>query len=233
MKPRRYILIIDDEPQGLQKRTLEHRLKSWFDVVCETLRTKDIEFKKVENGEEVLDLDKLEKKLEELFKNYSFDLVLTDYNLSEKSVNGLRIVKFIKDRWVRTNIIMYSGKLSDIVRNIIRANDDEKLSDEQVIAAVSRLVKYRIVAFPERTRYIDEACDFLTQHKELSLTNELVRLLRQHNDLEFKSCFPEFAGKTFGEIAELIDNKADQRSDEWIRSILEQTIAYLVKVNNE
>lgn len=112
MKPRRYILIIDDEPQGLQKRTLEHRLKSWFDVVCETLRTKDIEFKKVENGEEVLDLDKLEKKLEELFKNYSFDLVLTDYNLSEKSVNGLSIVKFIKDRWVRTNIIMYSGKLS-------------------------------------------------------------------------------------------------------------------------
>lgn len=233
MNPKRYILIIDDESQDTQKLVLEKRLKSSFNVVCKTLRTKDNVFKKEENGEDVLDIDKLTKKLEELFKGNSFDLVLTDYNLSEKLVNGLDIVKIIKDRWARTNIIMYSGKLPDIVRNMIRVDEDEKLSDKQVIEAVSKLVKYRIIAFPERTRYVDEAYDFLIQNKELSLTNELVRLLRQHNDLEFKSCFPEFAGKTFGEIADLIDNKADQRSDEWIKSILEQTIAYLVKANNE
>lgn len=233
MKPKKNILIIDDESQEIQKLALETRLKSSFDVTCQTLRTKEIDLKKEENGEEVLDFDKLAKRLEELFKNHSFDLVLTDYNLSEESVNGLNVVKFIKDKWVRTNIIMYSGKLSDIVRNMICAKGDEKLSDEQVIDAVSKLIKYRIVAFPERTKYVDEACNFLTQNKELSLTNELVRLLRQHNDLEFKSCFPEFAGKTFGDIAKLIDNNADQRSDEWIKNILEQTIAYLVKVNNE
>lgn len=233
MNPKRYILIIDDESQDTQKLVLEKRLKSSFNVVCKTLRTKDNVFKKEENGEDVLDIDKLTKKLEELFKGNSFDLVLTDYNLSEKLVNGLDIVKIIKDRWARTNIIMYSGKLPDIVRNMIRVDEDEKLSDKQVIEAVSKLVKYRIIAFPERTRYVDEAYDFLIQNKELSLTNELVRLLRQHNDLEFKSCFPEFAGKTFGEIADLIDNKADQRSDEWIKNILEQTIAYLVKANNE
>lgn len=233
MKPKRYILIIDDESQDRQKRVLETRLKSSFDVVCETIRTKDIEFKKEENDEEVLDLDKLKIRIEELFGKYSFDLVLADYNLSEKTVDGLDVVKFIKVRWLRTDVIMYSGKLSDIVRNMIKVGKGEKLSDEQVIEAVSKLVKYRIVAFPERTKYVDEACTFLTQNKELSLTNELVRLLRQHSDLEFKSCFPEFAGMTFGKIAELIDNNADQRSDEWIKNILEQTIAYLVKVNNE
>lgn len=233
MKPKRYILIIDDEPQDQQKRVLETRLKSSFDVVCETIRTKDIEFKKVKNVEEVLDLDKLKSRIEELFGKYSYDLVLADYNLSEKTVDGLDVVEFIKVRWLRTDVIMYSGKLSDIVRNMIKVGEGEKLSDEQVIEAVSKLVKYRIVAFPERTKYVDEACTFLTQNKELSLTNELVRLLRQHSDLEFKSCFPEFAGMTFGKIAGLIDNNADQRSDEWIKSILEQTIAYLVKVNNE
>lgn len=233
MKPKRSILIIDDEPQDTEKRLLEAKLKSSLDVICETIRTKDYEFKKVENDKEVLELDKLTKKIEEFFRKYSFDLVLTDYNLDEDHVNGLDVVGFIKSRWVRTDIILYSGKLSDIVRNMINANEDEKLSDEQVIEAVSKLVKYRIVAFPERTKYVDEACAFLTQNKELSLANELIRLLRQHSDMEFKSCFPEFAGMTFGKIAEMIDNKADQRSDKWIKSILEQTIAYLVKINNE
>ena len=36
---------------------------------------------------------------------------------------------------------------------------------------------------------------------------------------------------TFNEIADLIDNHADARSDEWIDAVLTQTIAYLVKVN--
>ena len=36
---------------------------------------------------------------------------------------------------------------------------------------------------------------------------------------------------TFNEIADLIDNQSDARTDEWIEEVLTQTIAYLVTVN--
>lgn len=231
MKPKRKILIVDDEQQDMQKMLLKNKLKSSFVVECETIRTKDHGFKKVDKGKDVLDKEKLEAEIGNLFRSGSFDLVLTDYNLEEENYNGIDIVKYIKSRWDRTDIIMYSGKLSDIVRDMVRINNDERLSDEQVIDAVSKLVKYRIVAFPERPKYVDEACSFLIQNKELSITNELVQLLKQHDQMVFQSCFPEFKGKTFGQIADIIDTRSDQRSEEWITNILEQTIAYLVKVN--
>lgn len=40
-----------------------------------------------------------------------------------------------------------------------------------------------------------------------------------------------FKGKTLGEIADMIEKQSDKRVDSWTQELVEQTIAYLVKIN--
>lgn len=49
--------------------------------------------------------------------------------------------------------------------------------------------------------------------------------------MEFKSCFSRFNGRTFSEIAKMIEAKSNAQTDEWTKELVEQAIAYLVKVN--
>ena len=72
---------------------------------------------------------------------------------------------------------------------------------------------------------------YLKQENNESLEHRLCILLRSNGEMIFKSCYPEFKGKSFNEIADLIDNHSDARSDEWIEAILTQTISYLAEVN--
>jgi hypothetical protein len=63
------------------------------------------------------------------------------------------------------------------------------------------------------------------------MEHRLCVLLRANGDMVFNSCCPELKRKTFNEIAEMIENHSDARSDEWIEAVLTQTIAYLAEVN--
>ena len=73
--------------------------------------------------------------------------------------------------------------------------------------------------------------DIIRKNLEPSIDEEFINILHDHGDLIFNSCYPPFSGKKLKEIAEIIENNADERSQEWRKAILEQTIAYLIKVN--
>jgi hypothetical protein len=75
--------------------------------------------------------------------------------------------------------------------------------------------------------------EFLQKEQNDSVEQRLIKLLRSNKDFIFQSCYPEFQEKSFGEIADIIENNSDARSEEWIDAILSQTIAYLTTVNHE
>ena len=230
MKKQRCILIVDDKDQGATIKNLKLQLKQDFDLDIISIRTAATEFKK-DNSEE-LESEKLKQKIHNEITRKHIDIALTDYDLADDEVNGLTIVDMVHEIRPKVQFLIYSGNWNKVIENVI-GQDYRIASIEKLTAGINKLIHSNITNCIDRIDYKDDLIKHLRRDNIDSMEQRLCMLLREHSNLTFRSCFPEFKGKTFGEIADIIDQRKDARSDEWIEAVLSQTIAYLAEINRD
>lgn len=133
-------------------------------------------------------------------------------------------------RFKHNNIILYSGNIQSAIRKVLNETKEND-SEEAVVTAVKKFIELPILRFNGRNDYQDTIVELISHHNRLSLEDRLLRFLHTHESMVFNSCFPPFDGKTFGEIADIIENDSDARSEEWLQALIDQTMAYLLKIN--
>ena len=220
----RCILLIDDKDQEDVSNSIKTQLRNDFDLEFLLIRTAAPELKK--DSSEDLDLTKLKNAIKEKISRKHIDIALTDFDLESDCVNGLEIVRMVHEIRPNVNFLIYSGNWNKVIRTVI-GKDYQQASIEELVAGINNLIHDNIINCIGRTDLIK----YLQKNKGESIEHRLSVLLRANGDIRFESCFPEFKGMTFNEIADMIDDHSDARSDEWIEVVLAQTIAYLVKVN--
>lgn len=230
MKEQRCILLIDDKDQSDVANSIKLQLKKDFDLEFILIRTADSKLKKDE--EEELDLDKLKAGIETRIKNKNVYIALTDFDLESNSINGLGVVRMVHELRPKLNFLIYSGNWDEVIRTVV-GKDYKLASIDELVGGINDLIHDNIVNCIGRTDYKADLIEYLKKNKGDSIEHRLSTLLRANGEMKFESCFPEFKGMTFNEIADMIDNHSDARTEEWIETVLAQTIAYLVKVNNE
>lgn len=228
MKEQRCILLIDDKDQSDVADSIKLQLKNDFDLDFVLIRTAASELKKDE--EEDLDLTKLKAAIEASIKNKNIYIALTDFDLASDCINGLGVVRMVREFRPKLNFLIYSGNWDDVIRTVV-GKDYKQASTDELVGGINNLIHDNIVNCIGRTEYKTDLIEYLKKNKGDSIEHRLSTLLRTHGELKFESCFPKFKGFTFNEIADIIDNHSDARTDEWIETVLTQTIAYLVKVN--
>lgn len=228
MKENRCILLIDDKDQGDVANSIKLQLKKDFDLEFILIRTADSKLKKDE--EEELDLEKFKEEIETRIKNKNIYLALTDFDLESDSINGLGVVRLIHELRPKLNFLIYSGNWDEVIRTVV-GKSYKQASIDELVGGINDLIHDYIVNCIGRTDYKADLIEYLIKNKGDSIEYRLSTLLRANGEMKFESCFPEFKGMTFNEIADMIESHSDARSDEWIEAILAQTIAYLVKVN--
>ena len=228
MKEQRCILLIDDKDQSDIADSIKLQLKNDFDLEFILIRTAASELKKDE--EEDLDIEKLKAEIETRIKNKNIYIALTDFDLESDSVNGLGVVRMVHGLRPKLNFLIYSGNWDEVIRTVV-GKDYKQASIDELVGGINDLIHDNIVNCIGRTDYKADLIEYLKKNKGDSIEHRLSTLLRAHGEMKFESCFPEFKGMTFNEIADMIDNHSDARTDEWIEAVLTQTIAYLVKVN--
>ncbi len=228
MKEERCILLIDDKDQSDVADSIKLQLKNEFDLEFILIRTAASNLKK--DGEEDLDTEKLKVEIETRIKNKNIYIALTDFDLESDSINGLGVVRMVHELRSKLNFLIYSGNWDEVIRTVI-GKDYKKASIDELVGGINDLIHDNIVNCIGRTDYMKDLIEYLKKNRGDSIEHRLSTLLRAHGEMKFESCFPEFKGVTFNEIADMIDNHSDARSDEWIETVLTQTIAYLIKVN--
>jgi hypothetical protein len=228
MKEQRCILLIDDKDQSDIADSIKLQLKNDFDLEFVLIRTAASELKKDE--EEDLDIEKLKAEIETRIKNKNIYIALTDFDLESDSVNGLGVVRMVHGLRPKLNFLIYSGNWDEVIRTVV-GKDYKQASIDELVGGINDLIHDNIVNCIGRTDYKKDLIEYLKKNKGDSIEHRLSTLLRAHGEMKFESCFPGFKGMTFNEIADMIDNHSDARTDEWIEAVLTQTIAYLVKVN--
>lgn len=231
MKEEVFIIIIDDTNQDANIRALESRLKNYCIPRIEHINTGAVELRK-NDGSDHLDITKLRTLLEEKLNNRRIDWIATDFNLGEDEIDGIDIIRIMVDirRFRRKNIIIYSGNIQSAIRKVIKESKTSD-SEEAVISAVKEFINLPILSFNGRQDYKDTIVEIISKNKRITLEDRLLNLLHTHESMVFNSCFPPFAGKTFGEIAKIIENESDARCEEWLQALIDQSIAYLIQIN--
>lgn len=228
MKERKCILLIDDKDQEDVTNSIKLLLRKDIDLEFILIRTAAPEFRKDDSDD--LDVEKLKNNIESKIRCKKIDIALTDFDLECDYLNGLGVVRMVHEIRPKVNFLIYSGNWDKVIRTVV-GKDYKQASIDELVGGINSLIHDKIINCIGRTDYKAELIEFLKQNSGDSIEQRLSTLLRSHGELTFESCFPEFKGMTFSEIADVIDNHSDARSDEWIEAVLTQTIAYLVKVN--
>lgn len=221
-------MLVDDKDQGDVAESIKIQLRNEFDLEFILVRTASQDYKKDDSEE--IDLDKLRNGIKTLIRYKRIDVALTDFDLNNDIIDGLGIVHMVHEFRPRVKFLIYSGNWNEVIRTVV-GSDYQKASIDHLVKGINAFIHDRIVDCIGRTDYKEDLIKYLRKNEIDSIERRLCSLLRAHGDMRFESCFPEFKGMTFNEIADLVDNHSDARSDEWIDAVLTQTIAYLVKVN--
>ena len=231
MKLKKTILVIDDKDQAREIENIQEELNDRFEITYFGIWTAQPQFRK--DGSNDPDIEKIRSAIKTYYDRYHhFDLILSDFDLNAKgTVDGIDLIEYIKDLKPKAKILMYSGNYTDAVRKLIQ-NPTNQLTELQVAEAVSRFISYKLVDCTDRTSYRDRTIAYFKENKEMSITDELIKLLYEHGDMTFNSCCPKYKGKKFSEIAIELERGNNSYTDEWVMAMIHQTIAYLVEVNS-
>ena len=224
MKPKKNILIIDDEDQTKIVESLQLNLKKNFDVNFILIKTNDVAF---QNDDADLDIIKIKERISNDIQSVTVDLALTDYDLGDEHVDGLNIIEILKEIRPNVRVILYSGNQDKVIRKIVGNNPNT----EDLVAGFKKLLNFGIIDFVRRPDYRDRIIKYLNSNKKIHLDSYFLIQLRKYKDYEFKSCCPGLKGMKLGEIADMIEKGSDFRSREWMQELIEQSIAYLIKIN--
>ena len=228
MKKTKCILLFDDKDQTKIIESIKLSTRQEFDLDFIFIRTSSAELKKEDS--EDLDTEKLKAKIVSETRGKVIDIALTDFDLECDYLNGLDVVRMVHKYHKKVNFFIYSGNWNKVIRSVI-GEDYQQASQEQLVKGINDLIHDKIVNCVDRIDYQEDLLKYLRHDSEDSMEHRLCVLLQANGDMVFNSCCPELKGKTFYEIAEMIDNKSDARSEEWIEAVLTQTIAYLTEVN--
>lgn len=226
------ILVIDDESQENALDRIVNDLRNQLQVIYRQISVLDEDY--FNENLSLYDKSKLASKIEQTLK-WSPTIILVDYDYGDEEIlgglNGIDVIDMIHTTRKKVPIILYSADQKKVIRNIINTNESDRLELDKVVEAVNKLMDYNIVKMCARNSYEEEVVRILKSNIAPSPTSILCQLLRENGDRVFNSCCPPLKGKTFNEIAELLEEDNNGKANEWLNAILEQVVAYLTKVN--
>lgn len=230
MAMKKCILVIDDKSQTAVINGIKAQFGQEFDFDFILIRTSAAELKK-DNSED-LDEIKLKEEIKQRIFSKHIDVALTDFDLECNNFTGLNVVHMVREMRPKLKFFIYSGNWNKVITYVV-GKEHKKATIEELIEGINKLIKAQIIDCIDRTDYQERLIQYLRIEQNDSVEKRLVKLLRSNENVVFQSCYPEFEGKTLGEIVDIIENNSDARSEEWMEAILSQTIAYLTTVNHE
>ncbi|MBN9483399.1 MAG: hypothetical protein BGO70_13030 [Bacteroidetes bacterium 43-93] len=225
-------LIIDNEDQTSSIETIRREGKMQkVSINCRQFNVGSTERDDLlSNGK--IDLDKVFAAFQQEFSGIHFNLIAFDWDLNDDSINGVDLIRLFQNKGIRANTpkLLYSGVLKDEIHRILdvyRENNNFSTAWKPI----STLIKIKIEDFIDREEYERSIVNLVKRNGE-SIESIFSAKLREYSTLIFKNMYPNFEGKSLAEIADILDKDKPQGS-KFMHELIEQSLAYMIKLNDE
>jgi hypothetical protein len=228
---KRTCLFIDDEKQDEVFPIIkEEGFKYQLDIECHQFNVGNQERRDLLEKEEI-SIDKVIKVFREEFRSIKIDLMAFDWNIGS-GIKGPELIKAFNDSDIRKNVpkVLYSGALKEEVQKLCDDyRNDKEMPFKLVWGQLNTLISTNALDFVGKDNYEIKVVQHLRNIEE-SFESSIEEELRKFPDFIFKTSFPNrhFKGRTFAQIAEIIDGDKNLRND-LTKEITEQVIAYLTE----
>lgn len=225
------ILFIDDDSIDSIVEKVELALKqNGVTIIPFFINLSDPMFK-MKNPEnpdqEVLDFEKIKEKISQDYMNEDLDIVACDYYYSKTEVlNGAKILSWVK------NVANSQKKRIRRAKFCLYSSEVEKISTTtNTVDEIRRLIAIKLTGLYHRGELSKEIIS-LCSKSSFNASSTFVTELNKSPHTTFKSTYPVFLGKTFGEIADEID-KDSHHGIGFTVNLIELSVNHLIKLNNE
>ena len=223
----RTCLIIDDNDQSEEIESLQRRAKEihGIELICHQFNVGNSSFIDVLT-DGLINREKVVAEFKKKFGRSNFNIVALDYDLEDTNIKGTDLIRIFDyhNLLKKSPKIVYSGILDDVLKDIIR-----DLSLDKAVTKIKSMVRNKVIDYLDRDHRDAQILKFLSEDP---LSSELLisNILNMHPDLVFENNFvsDKFQGKTFAQIAEMLDNNITL-DNEFKKEIIEQVISYLTE----
>lgn len=165
------------------------------------------------------------------------NVVATDFDLSDKAVCGIDVVKIIRNLRAKVPIVLYSGKREAAIKSVIYNKEEAESgnivhtlkTEADLINDINKFMSLNITEFVERKLYTDKI-NYILKKKDNSIEYILPNALREYAEDTFQFGYTQFQGKKLKEIASEIE-KETYLGSLYQKELLDQTIAHLIEIN--
>lgn len=223
------LLYIDDNKIDAQIDNLRKKLKGQGYDLNETFLhlNEDFMIKDEQTGETSLDKSRIQAFINEKFMNENFDIVASDYDFKDRSIDGFELLKWIKNESSSKKMKLRRAKFC-----LYSAEQDKVAKEFSTPEQVKKLIKLKIDDFIDRTRIPDEITQILlSPQKSYYFKTHIIQYLEKYGEEKFKSIYPKFKDFTLAEIAHEID-KDTPNGIKFQEVLAELTVAHMVELND-
>lgn len=227
MNPTKRILVIDDESQRNLLGKIRDEVKTQMQIEWSQVEVLDAAYT---DDKARLVPDKVYAAIGKALSERQYNLIMVDYDYGQPNIDGLDVIRFVREKRAKVDIYLYSALQKDVIKKVVGDNLPDA-STEDIVSGINDLMNYRIGKMVSRPSAEAEVIKFLRSEVSFSPSAFISDMLREHSTQVFSSCCPKLEGKTYGEIADMIDEDNNGVANEWLTAILEQLVVYLSTVN--
>ena len=227
MNPTKRILVIDDESQRNLLGKIRDEVKTQMQIEWSQVEVLDAAYT---DDKARLVPDKVYAAIGKALSEHQYNLIMVDYDYGQPNIDGLDVIRYVREKRAKVDIYLYSAVQKDVIKKVVGDNLQDA-STEDIVSGINDLMNYRIGKMVSRPSAEAEVIKFLRSEVSFSPSAFISDMLREHSTQVFSSCCPKLEGKTYGEIADMIDEDNNGVANEWLTAILEQLVVYLSAVN--
>ncbi len=227
-------LIVDNENQegSIEKIVRASKAKGITIKVIE-FKVGNTEFTEVldENGR--INIDKVIKYYRVNYRKMHFDLIAFDWDLNDEAIDGIELIRQFRNSnfLKKTPVALYSGELQVSVKGYFDAYKNNQKSFNESWNKIKTLIDVPIMGFYDRSNYENKIVEAIQSFgQSVDIEHYFLKKLKENEKLIFNNINPKLEGRTFGQVAEIIE-KNPTYGNNFITELVDQTIAYLLKMN--
>lgn len=237
-----YCLVIDDDNQKEYFETNIQKVlyKEHIELVPIYIETKDRPYMKTDHSG--FDKSLIEQACLKAIEEHNCSIVVSDYQIAtpHDDFNGLDVLNDIAAKHPHLYLVLYSGaQIENAIKRVIRELSDTipenqgKMSEQQIIDAINKLKKTSCInELIMGKGYAGTVIKYM-RCSSLPLQQKFLSQLKdEYPDMIFKSCYPPFNGWRLKDIGEQIEKQTPQGGD-FQQALIEQTISYMIDINND
>lgn len=225
----RNFIVVDNDDQesevsNIIDKAREQGFKAngdWFDPTDSECLTEDQEF---------IDMDNVVTELNKRYDGQRIDVVLLDYALSDKKIDGVDLAIHLKQKWRKGKfeLIMYSGDYDHLMAKLESEwnSDNFKNFKKQYQAIVQYFKYFPTETFQRDKKMIDALVEFL-KNIRVDMEQVLLEELGKYPEEIFNNMHRNFNGRKLKEIVKMIENNSGEGED-FKLEMIERAIAHYI-----